>query len=41
MIKSSRMGWVGHVALVGEKRDGHIVVMNEMEGNRPQAWMGE
>jgi hypothetical protein len=34
-IKSRRMGWVGHVALVGEGRDVYRVLVGKPEGKRP------
>jgi hypothetical protein len=37
LIKSSRMGWVGHVARMGERGGYHMVVMEELEGKRPLA----
>ena len=37
MINSSRMRWVEHVARMGEKRGGHMVVVEEIEGKRPLA----
>jgi hypothetical protein len=35
VIKSRRKRWVGHVARVGEKRDGYRVLMGKREGKRP------
>jgi hypothetical protein len=35
MIKSKRMGWVGHVALMGEKRDAYRILVRKPEGKRP------
>jgi hypothetical protein len=35
LIKSRRMRRVGHVALMGERRDAHRVLMAKPEGKRP------
>jgi hypothetical protein len=35
MIKSRRMRWVSHVAQMGEKRGGYILLMGKPEGKRP------
>ena len=35
VIKSSRMGWVGHVANVRESGSSHRVLVIEPEGRRP------
>ena len=35
MIKSSRMRWAGHVALVGERRGVYRVLVKKPEGKRP------
>jgi hypothetical protein len=34
-IKSSRMGWAGHVALMGEERKVYKVLVRKPEGKRP------
>jgi hypothetical protein len=34
-IKSSRMRWAGHVALMGEERDMYRVLKGKPEGKRP------
>jgi hypothetical protein len=34
-IKSSRMRWVGHVALMGEERNMYRVLVGKSEGKRP------
>jgi hypothetical protein len=36
MIKSRRMMWTGHVALVGRKNNAYGVMMGKPEGNRLQ-----
>jgi hypothetical protein len=33
--KSRRIRWVGHVARIGEKRDGYRIFMGKLEGKRP------
>ena len=35
MINSGRMGWVGHVALMGAKRGLYRVLVGKPEGKRP------
>ena len=35
VIKSRRMRWVGHVALMGEERGAYKVLVGEPEGKRP------
>ena len=35
MIKSRRMGWVGHVARMGEKRGLYRVLVEKPEGKTP------
>jgi hypothetical protein len=35
VVKSGRMRWAGHVALMGEGRDVHRVLMGKPEGKRP------
>jgi hypothetical protein len=35
MIKSRRMRWTGHVALMGEKRNAYRVLVGKPEGKRP------
>jgi hypothetical protein len=35
VVKSRRMGWVGHVARMGEERDVHRVLVGKQEGKRP------
>jgi hypothetical protein len=35
MIKSSRMRWAGHVALMEEKRNAHRILVGKTEGKRP------
>jgi hypothetical protein len=32
MIKSRRMGWVGHVARMGEKRNAYRILVGKPEG---------
>jgi hypothetical protein len=34
-IKSRRMGWAGHVARIGEKRDACRILVGKPEGKRP------
>jgi hypothetical protein len=34
MIKSRRMRWTGHVALMGEKRNAYRILVGKLEGNR-------
>jgi hypothetical protein len=34
-IKSRRMRWVGHVALMGEKRKAYRIFVGKPEGKRP------
>jgi hypothetical protein len=45
VIKSRRMRWAGHVALMGEGRGAYMVFVGKPEGRRPlgetQAQMGE
>jgi hypothetical protein len=35
MIKSRRMRWTGHVALMGEKRYAYRILIRKPEGKRP------
>jgi hypothetical protein len=35
MIKSRRMGWAGHVARMGEKRNAYRILVRKPEGKRP------
>jgi hypothetical protein len=35
IIKSRRMTWAGHVALMGEKKIGYKLLVGEPEGKRP------
>jgi hypothetical protein len=35
MIKSRRMRWTGHVARMGEKRNGYRIRLGKPEGKRP------
>jgi hypothetical protein len=35
IIKSTRMGWAGHVARVGEKRNVYNLFVEKPEGKRP------
>jgi hypothetical protein len=35
MINSRRMRWAGHVALMGEKRNAHGILVGKAEGKRP------
>ena len=35
VIKSRRLGWVGHVARMGERRGVYRVLMEKPEGNSP------
>jgi hypothetical protein len=35
IIKSRRMRWVGHVALMGEKRNVYRLLVGKPEGRRP------
>jgi hypothetical protein len=35
MIKSRRMGWVGNVARMGEKRSAYRILVGKPEGKRP------
>jgi hypothetical protein len=35
IIKSRRMRWVGHVARMGEKRNGYRLLVGKPEGKRP------
>jgi hypothetical protein len=35
MIKLRRMRWVGHVALMGEKRNGYGILVGKPERRRP------
>jgi hypothetical protein len=34
-IKSRRMGWAGHVARIGEKRNAFRILVGKPEGKRP------
>jgi hypothetical protein len=36
MIKSRRMRWAGHVARMGEKRNGYRILVGKPEGKRPR-----
>jgi hypothetical protein len=45
IIKSMRMGWAGHVARMGEKRNAYRVLVGKPEGKRPlgrprRRWVG-
>jgi hypothetical protein len=33
--KPSRMKWAGHIVCMGEKRNAYIILMGNLEGNRP------
>jgi hypothetical protein len=35
MIKSRRMRWAGHVAIMGEKRTAYRILVEKPEGKRP------
>jgi hypothetical protein len=35
VIKSRRMGWAGHTARMGEKRDAYRILVGRPEGRRP------
>jgi hypothetical protein len=35
MIKSRRIGWAGHVAGMGEKRNAYRILVGKPEGKRP------
>jgi hypothetical protein len=35
MIKSKRMGWVGHVVRIGETRNAYRTLVGKPEGKRP------
>jgi hypothetical protein len=35
MVKSRRMRWAGHVALMGEKRNAYRMLVGNPEGKRP------
>jgi hypothetical protein len=35
MIKSKRMRWVGHVALMGEMRNAYVILIGKPEGKIP------
>jgi hypothetical protein len=35
MIKSRRMRWAGHVAIMGEKRNAYRILVGKAEGRRP------
>jgi hypothetical protein len=35
MIKSRRLRWAGHVALMGEKTNAYRILMGKSEGKRP------
>jgi hypothetical protein len=35
IIKSRRMGWAGHVAQMGEKRNAYRILVGKPEGKRP------
>jgi hypothetical protein len=35
MIKSTRMRWAGHVALMGETRNAYRILVGNPEGKRP------
>jgi hypothetical protein len=38
MIKSRRVRWAGHVALMGEKRNAYGILVGKPEGKRPFGW---
>jgi hypothetical protein len=45
MIKSRKMRWAGHVALMGEKRNAYRLLAGKPEGKRPlgrprRRWVG-
>jgi hypothetical protein len=35
VVKSSRMGWTGHVARMGEMRNAYNILVGKLEGKRP------
>ena len=35
MIKARRMRWAGHVACMGDRRGGYMILMGKPEGKRP------
>jgi hypothetical protein len=35
MVKSRRIRWAGHVALMGENRSGYRLLVRKQEGKRP------
>jgi hypothetical protein len=35
IIRSRRMRWAGHVALIGDKRNAYRLFLGKQEGNRP------
>jgi hypothetical protein len=35
MMKSRRMGWAGHVARMGEKRNAYTILVGKPEGKTP------
>jgi hypothetical protein len=35
MMKSRKMGWAGHVARIGKKRNACRILVGEPEGTRP------
>jgi len=35
MIKLRRMGWAGHVARMGDRRNAYTVLVGRPEGRRP------
>jgi hypothetical protein len=36
MIKSRKISWAGHVALIGAKRNAYRIFVGEPEGRRPR-----
>jgi hypothetical protein len=45
VIKSRRIGWAGHVARMGEKRNAYRILVGKPEGKRPlgrprRRWVG-
>jgi hypothetical protein len=35
VIKSRRLGWVGHIARMGEMRNAYKILVGKSEGKRP------
>ena len=40
LIKSRRMRWAGHVALMGEERGAYRILVGKSEGKRPLGDLG-